>query len=257
MLSQLREKCPRHEGAPTGFTVVELLVTAAIVGILSAILLPALSQGKGSARRVQCIDNLRQLGVATRLYWDDHDDATFPYLAGSTNGGRIYWFGWIKAGPEGSREFDGRDAALHAYLGSRDVSLCPSLDYGSTRYKLKAAEAACNYGYNRHLGSASINASSITRPASTALFADAAQVNDFQAPASPEQPLLEEFYYVDADQGAGYPNAHFRHRQSAQVAFCDGHVESEKAVPGSYDPRLPREFVGRLRKEILILKAPK
>jgi prepilin-type processing-associated H-X9-DG protein len=93
----------------------------------------------------------------------------------------------------------------------------------------------------------------VPSPTDTVLFADAAQVNDFQSPASPEQPLLEEFYYVDADDGQGYPNAHFRHTQQANAVFCDGHVDRERPVPGSLDPRLPRQIVGRLRPEALRL----
>jgi prepilin-type processing-associated H-X9-DG protein len=59
--------------------------------------------------------------------------------------------------------------------------------------------------------------------------------------------MLEEFYYVNEAEAT----AHFRHRQSANVLFCDAHVGSEKAIDGSIDPNLPREMVGRLRREIL------
>ena len=81
------------------------------------------------------------------------------------------------------------------------------------------------------------------------LFGDAAQVNDFQAPASPSNPMLEEWYYVDTN--TSYPNGHFRHNQRANVVFCDGHVTEEKPVPGSLDQRLPNQFIGQLRCEIL------
>jgi len=83
-----------------------------------------------------------------------------------------------------------------------------------------------------------------------ALFADAAQVNDFQDPASPDNPMVEEWYYVDANQ-FNQPNGHFRHAQQANVAFADGHVALEKAVTGSFDKRLPNQFIGQLRPEIL------
>ena len=93
--------------------------------------------------------------------------------------------------------------------------------------------------------------------AGTALFADAAQVNDFQAPASPDAPMIEEWYYVDYDDsGSGYPNGHFRHQQRANVAFCDGHVERVLPEPGSIDPRLPSEYVGRLPKQLFIGATP-
>ncbi len=63
--------------------------------------------------------------------------------------------------------------------------------------------------------------------------------------------MLEEWYYLDTT--TNYPNAHFRHSQRADVAFCDGHAAEERYVPGSLDRRLPSQFVGRLRPEILVL----
>jgi len=233
------------------FTLVELLVVIAIVAILASLALPALQAGKENGRRAQCVNNLRQLGLAALMYWDDNDGQTFRYLAGATNGGKVYWFGWLKPGPEGGREFDPAPGALYPYLQARGVDICPSLDYSSTLYKYKARGAAFGYGYNLYLGQQPINIERIANPADLVLLADAAQVNDFQDPASPDHPLLEEFYYVDAGDASGYPNAHFRHHQQANVLFCDGHVDREKPAPGSIDPRLPSQFVGRLRPQCL------
>jgi prepilin-type N-terminal cleavage/methylation domain-containing protein/prepilin-type processing-associated H-X9-DG protein len=244
----------RFSGCPCSnraFSLVELLVVIAIVAVLAALLVPALSTSKAAARRVQCVSHLRQLGLAAQIYWHDNDGETFRYLTVATNGGKLYWFGWLKPGVEGEREFDATQGALHPYLQEQGVTLCPSLDYSSTLYKLKARGVTCSYGYNRYLGQRSLNVTRIERATDTVLFADAAQVNDFQDPASPEHPLLEEFYYVDADEGAGYPNGHFRHQHRANAVFCDGHVDSERPVPGSIDQRLPSQWVGWLRPEIL------
>lgn len=235
------------------FSLIELLVVIAVVGILGALLLPALSHGKAAARRIQCVENLRQLGLATQMYWGENDDFTFRYQIGAANGGRLYWFGWIKPGAEGQREFDPTQGVLYPYLQSSGIEICPSLDYNNALYKYKARGAAHGYGYNLNLGKSSISIDRITNPSSTVLMADAAQVNDFQAPASPDSPMIEEFYYVDADDGGGYPNAHFRHQKQANVLFSDGHVDREKPVPGSIDPRLPAQTIGWLRPEILRL----
>jgi prepilin-type processing-associated H-X9-DG protein/prepilin-type N-terminal cleavage/methylation domain-containing protein len=258
---------PRHASRVTrhflAFTLIELLVVIAIISILAAMLLPVLAKGKLSAQRVECAGNLRQLGMATQLYWDENAGNCFRWIYNATNGGQIYWFGWLQSDStaEGQRTFDLSAGVLFPYLNGSDVRLCPTLYATPAQFKLKGDSAIFSYGYNFYFSTPAntppVNVNTIKRPTDTALFADAAQINDFQDPASPDNPMLEEWYYLDVDTNFSsanyYPNGHFRHSKRANVMFCDGHAGRETMMPGSLDQRLPNQSVGQLRPEILLI----
>ncbi|HWY32953.1 MAG TPA: prepilin-type N-terminal cleavage/methylation domain-containing protein [Candidatus Acidoferrum sp.] len=246
---------------PRAFTLIELLVVIAIIGILSALLLPVLAGAKLSAQKAGCENNLRQLGLATELYLGDNSGYFFNRCAAPTSAGQQWWFGWLQGSsvPEGQRAFNLSTGILFAYLHGDDVRLCPSPVWNSSQFKLKGTNVTFSYGCNAFLfagqNQTPISSARILHPSDIALFADAAEVNTFQFPASPAHPMFEEFYYVDLETNYANPynepNGHFRHSQRANVTFADGHVGWEIAVPGSFDKRLPGQSIGQLRPEIL------
>ncbi|HUZ06570.1 MAG TPA: DUF1559 domain-containing protein [Candidatus Paceibacterota bacterium] len=79
-MNQSRFKIEGTTSRQTGraFTLIELLVVIAIIAILAAMLLPALSRAKAAAKATQCINNLKQWGLATQVYVTDNDDHLPP-----------------------------------------------------------------------------------------------------------------------------------------------------------------------------------
>jgi len=122
----------------SGFTLIELLVVISIIAILAGMLLPSLGQARNKARDISCVNNLRQLGVAMQMYWDDNNGringlyAIFPTW-GSTNG-PLAWPAAIYPYLKTTKVF--RDPGRPIWLASEQVDyyiniVQPFLDAGT------------------------------------------------------------------------------------------------------------------------------
>lgn len=148
----------RRESA--GFTLIELLVVVAILGILASLLLPSLARAKSKGRQTFCLNNLRQINLATALYADDFDDS-LPYNLGASEIKRMLARGqnynWASSvlnwepDPDNTNEVLNTKAALGSYVGgSARVFRCPS-DRALSEVQRKA-------GWSQRSRSLSLNA---------------------------------------------------------------------------------------------------
>ena len=233
------------------FTLMELLVVIAIIAILVSLALPIYQRARLSAWKAVSAHTLTQLGIGGASYRTDHDGQFWPYKQIGADG-TTWWFGFesfaSSASGEGNRILDLTRGPLGPYaMASGGVKSDPAFMALGSRFKPKYANGTYGYGYNTLIGGGSLGTGKLAvgmqfeHPDNIAVFATCAQVNNFQAPATPANPMVEEFFLIDNTQ----VTVHFRYGKKALVSMVDGSVREIPMDPTTRDARMPSANIGR------------
>jgi len=241
--------CPISVRFRRAFTLIELLVVIAIIAILAALLLPVLSASKQKAKAAQCLNNLRQIQLTTKLYLDDNHGVMIPL--------------WIEQGAPGGSGWT-YDAAtfivqwpdhlwwqdkfrLDGLIQNPALFNCPSLLQPATqagggsqsdKYSLGIGMNYPEFGWLSPATGfpfpvyATSRESGVASASQCIVFADAAMISDRIEPDADKWQEVSGTgcsYFRSPSDPQGYPNGDSRavprHSRRTDAAFFDGHVE--------------------------------
>jgi prepilin-type N-terminal cleavage/methylation domain-containing protein len=238
------------------FTLIELLVCIAIIAILAAILFPVFAQAKESAKQTTCMMNMRQVGLAAKMYTTDHEDSWYPVMRYDFRPGyasAVTWIGFdnnngnLVATVPGQANKPAkntvREGLIDRYLKSEDVKRCPNQpkDYqlalahsgfqnniSSPYYKKNPAADGNEYGpgsKNPHYENGiqtfeGVSGSELQEEANTLLAWE-------HASYAPYCSFLISYNWFDSPPKDKALEAHFNflHRKGTNTIWTDGHAK--------------------------------
>lgn len=235
-----------------GFTLIEVLVVIAVIGILAAILFPVFTSARHQSQQATCASNLKQIAMAIRMYTDDYNgfvsratirDASGNVLCYAENWGKYYWMFTC-------RDYIARNVPTDYENKKQCVFVCPAMplsqrlendsrtrailyggDYRKWGLKLRTDSGGnpyfaywCSYAINEHLPGQWPNLSEWSAPSRSFMILEA---NDSE---------------IEGDELiklAPPPRYQLPHSDGLNIAYIDGHVKWAKAV---YEGQLSQRY---------------
>jgi prepilin-type N-terminal cleavage/methylation domain-containing protein/prepilin-type processing-associated H-X9-DG protein len=204
----------------TGFTLIELLVVVAIISVLIAMLLPALSRARESARAALCTSNMRSIGLASQQYVMDNN-GTLPSAGYATSSGWwYYWFYFLNNNGYLSSLGENDDTTT-----SKDVWHCPSDTFECYNYGLSKVSS---YAYNIYLGCSGswVKMDHVETPSAVVMLVDGWH--------DPICNPWANYLFLFKPSRSLFPRAEYRHPgpdYGINVLYVDGHVGNLQVLP--------------------------
>jgi len=256
-----RDRANGRRSTGHGFTLIELLLVIGIIAVLAALLLPAISRARERARTVGCLNNLKQLGLASQLYATDNGGLLAANLREGV--GTNQWVtGNMRYAPDATNTALIRQSKFFPYVNQPEIFRCPA-DNGSPGSAAESSKTAGgvrvrSYAMNSWTGSRYME----TYPRATGFrtfmkdteFATAGAAVVWYLADEHAATLDDGWFLVtmdDSEPFASFPAS--RHQRGYTLDFADGHAAAVKLRDAGSQPSA-QNFVSSKNADWLQLK---